>query len=241
MQKDVEFYVPYLPDDHKTLNKIKEIAENYGIKRIQAESAIKSYLQIPSFTCIINPYDVNPTKGHKAAIKKGQKFLDYEIVNADKVNNFMDAYFEIAGKQTRPNQTFKILRHWIEYDYGTLIKAAEQGNTAGYAFILHYEGQAYYFMSCIYPEYQSLNVGHYIQHATFEVLRKKGICHYELGEQFYNSLTYQPTVKERNISLFKRGFGGEIVYKPRSEYFFDPDYMKQTYEQKIIKYLEAIR
>jgi hypothetical protein len=50
-------------------------------------------------------------------------------------------------------------------------------------------------------------------------------------------LTCQPSDKERNISLFKRNFGGQIVQNPASEYFFDAEYMRQIYAERVNNYI----
>jgi len=237
IQEYDEFYSPGFDDDKKILSAVKKLAQQHNIKRIQVNSQIKSYLNISGYTCILNLDNIKQSKGHKSAIKAAQKYLDYEIVT--ETSQFMQDYFKIAGKVTRPAKTFEILQKWIKIGYGTLLKATYQGNTAGYIYILHYNEWAYYFMSGTFKEYKQCNVGHYLQSAAFDILRQKGIKYYELGEQVYNSLYYCPTEKERNISLFKRGFGGEIVIKPRSEYFFDKDYFKQIMTDRIDKYVES--
>jgi hypothetical protein len=237
VQNGQEFYSPGFDDNKNILAEVKALAAEHNIKRIQVDSQIKSYLNISGHTCIINSFETNLSKGHKSAIKKAQKYLDFEILS--QTDQFMLDYFAIAGKKTRPKRTFEILQDWIQKGYGTLLKAIFEGQTAGYIYILHYRGCAYYFMSGTFPEYKQYNVGHYLQSVAFDVLRQKGIKTYELGEQVYNSLTCQPTEKEQNISLFKRNFGGDIVVKPISEYFFDAEYMRQIYSKRIDKYIES--
>jgi hypothetical protein len=237
VQEGQEFYSPGFDDDKKILQHIKELAQQYNIKRIQVNSQIKSYLNISGYTCILDLDNIKPSKGHRAAIKIGQKYLDYEISNVNM--RFQKDYFKIAGKATRPDETFRILSKWQELGYGTLLKATYQGNTAGYVYLLHYGEWAYYFMGATFEEYKQYNVAHYLQSIAFDILRQKGIKTYELGSQDYNSLFIQPTAKERNISLFKRGFGGDIVINPISEYFFDKDYFKKTMLNRINNYIGA--
>jgi len=197
-----EFYSPGFEDNKLTLLAIESAAERYGIKRIQVDSLIKSYLQIPSLTCVVDPFVVKTTKGHKSAIARGMKFLDFISVNTlSGISAFKDAYFEIAGKQTRPLKTFEILYNWIWDGYGTLLEATIAGETAGFAYIIHNEGYAYYFMSCAFDKYRDYCVTHYLQAVAFDILKDKNIHHYELGEQVYNSLFHQPSEKEMNISI----------------------------------------
>jgi len=92
-------------------------------------------------------------------------------------------------------------------------------------------------MSGVFEQYKQYDVSHYLQSVAFDILRDKGVTRYELGDQVYNGLFYQPSEKERNISLFKRGFGGQIVVKPRSEFFFSADYLRETMQKRIEKYI----
>lgn len=237
IQDGCELYSPGFDDDKAILEYVKELALQHGIKRIQVDSQIKSYLNISGYTCIIDPANISPSKGHKSAIKKGQKFLTYEIVT--ETGQFMRDYFEIAGRQTRPERTFELLGDWIKLGYGTLLRAKFEDKTAGYVYLLHYGDYAYYFMSGVYEQYKYLDVSHYLQSVAFDILRDKGVTRYELGDQAYNGLFYQPSEKERNISKFKRNFGGEIVIKPKSEYFFDAEYFRDTMQKRINGYINA--
>jgi len=237
VQEGQEFYSPGFDDDKKILQRVKDLAQQYNIKRIQVNSQIKSYLNISEYTCILGLDNIKLSKGHQSCIKKAKKYLTYEIMYGTKI--FMYDYFKIAGKTTRPEKTFEILENWIDSGYGTLLKATYQGNTAGYIYILHYGDWAYYFMSATFDEYKQYNVSHYLQSVTFDILRQRGVKTYELGSQDYNSLIIQPTEKERNISLFKRGFGGQIIVNPISECFFDEQYFKETMLNRINSYIGA--
>jgi hypothetical protein len=236
LQNGKEFYSHGFAESLTKIYAIEAVAERYGVKRIQVDSMIKRYLQIPSLTCIVDPFNIRMSKGHKSAVTKANKYLNYSVVKT--TEQFMKDYFEIAGKQTRPERTFELLEEWLSKGYGTLLRAEYYGKTAGYVYIIHHRKYAYYFMSCVFEQFKQFNVSHFLQSKAFEILREKGIHIYEMGNQPYNGLLNCPTQKEINISKFKRGFGGDIVYKPRSEHFFDAEYMKQTYENRIIKYLE---
>ncbi len=237
IQEGQELYSTGFPDDKDILNKIRRVALENSVRRIYTKDKIKTYLDVVNYTCILDLDNIRPTKGHKSAIKKGHKNLEFELNPA--MYAFMKDYFRIAGKVTRPEKTFVILDEWIEQGFGTLLKALHQDNTAGYVYILHYLDEAYYFMSCIEPEYREFNVTHYLQDTAFELLRAKGVKTYELGEQVRNSLISQPTQKELNISHFKRNFGGSIVAQNESEYFFDKEYMEKTFIERIKAYCGA--
>lgn len=237
IEKKRELYSPGFDDDKEILEKINEIATKRYIKRIQVDSEIKSYLNISTYNIILDLNNIKPTKGHRSAVKKAEQYLTYKISND--IGSFKKDYFKIAGKQTRPNKTFEILGEWIEKGNGLLLKARFGSATAGYVYILHHRYSAYYFMSATFEEYKKYNVNHFLLWKAFQILKIRGIDQIDLGEQVYNSLYYQPTEKEVNISRFKKGFGGKVVLKPKSEYFFNKDCFKKTMEERISNYIRS--
>jgi len=236
IQEGDQLVSPGFADRKEILQEVKRIALENGVKRIQIDCSIKGYLPIPGHTCIIDLSNISPTKGCRSAIKKAEKNLscidDYDI------NEYRNDYYRIAGKKTRPEITFDIMSNWVKQGYGTLLTATCGGAIAGHVFVVHWKDRAYYFASCAEPEFKEYNVGHYLQSKIFELLKKKGIKYYELGEIVYNTLFHQPTEKEYNISRFKKSFGGEVITNPRSEYFFDKLYFKEIMHDRINRYID---
>ena len=219
------------------LEEIHRIAATNNIKRIHIQGPVRGYIPLAKWTCILNLDNVKPTKGHRSAIKLGEKHLKYEIVS--KTGQFMQDYFKVAGKITRPQKTFETLEGWIDLGYGVLLKAIHEGETAGYIYILHYGDYSYYFMGCTIIDYKCYNVNHFLIWNAIDILKNKGIKYLEMGEIVTNSLCYIPSEKETNISRFKKGFGGEIVINPISEYFFCKKTFEETMKKRIDKYIES--
>jgi lipid II:glycine glycyltransferase (peptidoglycan interpeptide bridge formation enzyme) len=241
LQSGEEFYSPGFEDDKHLLEEIRQKAQKLNIKRIQVDSQIKSYLAINGYTCILDLNDIHPSKGHKAAIKKAEKHLTRNMYFSVKScrHDFKADYFRIAGKATRPDESFELLDKWLNRGWATLFVAKYDGKIAGYIYILHYDSWSYYFMGCTEPEYKGLNVSHFLIWEAIKALQSNGIRYLEMGDQPQNSLYECPTEKEKNIAVFKRGFGGQIVVKPRSEYFFDAGYLRETYDKRISEYIRS--
>lgn len=223
-------------DVSKTIETIQTIAVKNNVKRILINNTVPGYIPIMNYAWFLNPGDIEPTKGHKSAIKKGNRFLTVEELTD--TYKFANDYYEIAGRQTRPLRTFEILQQWIKLGFGILLAAKFDGKIAGYIYVITYKHKAYYMMSCVFPEFRYYNVTHFLQSKIFKLLEDKGIYIYDMGEQAQVSFIHQPIEKEKNISLFKRGFGGYISEVPCSEYFFDTDYMKKIYEQRMDSYIK---
>jgi len=236
IQEGDKLISPGFDEEREIMREIKRIALENGIKHIQVDCDIKKYLNVPSYTCILDLNNIKPTKGHRSAIKKAEQLLTYRT--SEDIEKFRKFYTNVAKKETRPRETFELLGQWIRRGFGTLLEALLDGKTVGYIYLLHWNKYAYYFMSCTPRTYREYNVTHFLQNKAFEILREKGITHYEMGDQVFNSLHYQPTEKERSISKFKRSFGGTIVAKPASEYFLDQNYMIDVFANRIHKYWE---
>ena len=240
IQEGETLYSPGFPDDREIIKEVKRVAKANKIRHIKVDSDIKSFLSTSGYTCIVDLKRISPTKGHKSAINKAKKYLACRISSGDEaeIEAFRRYYLDVARKETRPRYTFELLGEWIKQGFGLLLEARFEGVTAGYVYVLYWGNRAYYFMSASPEKYRPYNTTHFLQSKAFEILRERGVIHYELGEQFYDSLHYQPTQKECSISKFKRGFGGTIVVKPSCEYFLDQQYMIDVYADRIYKYWE---
>ena len=238
IQEGDKLISPGFIEEREILKEINRIAVENNIKHIQVNADIKKYLGLTNYTCVLDLDDIRPSKGHKSGIKKAEQFLKFEqlgLIYSD-IEKFRKFYINVAKKETRPKKAFELLRKWIEQGYGTLLRAYLGEKIVGYVYILHWGKYAYYFMSCVPFPYKQYNVTHFLMNKAFEILREKGITQLEMGEQVLNSLHFQPIEKERSISKFKRGFGGNIIIKPASEYFTSQEYMIDVYANRIHEY-----
>ena len=238
IQENDELFSSGFDDRKEVLQEVKRIAVESRVKRIRVDSDIREYLSIDGYTCILSLDQINPSKGHRSCIKKAEKYLTYTL--CEDTVRFREDYCRIAGKITRPAITFDLMGKWAAQGFGSLLEAKFDGKTAGYTYLLHWKDRAYYFMSCVETDFREFNVSHFLQSKAFDILRLKGVRYYELGEQVYNSLHCQPTDKEKNISRFKKSFGGQIVLAPASEFYFDRDYFEQVYTKRIKDYKERM-
>jgi len=224
--------------EKQVLAEIKRIALANGIKYIHIRGKVPGYLAADTHTCVIDAdTEWNPSKGHAANIKHANFHLTH-LVSYD-MEKFKTDYYQIAGKITRPSETFDILARWLGSGMGILLEAKYQDKTAGYVYFVTWENWSYYFMSASFEEYKQFCVGHFLISEAVNILRERGIKYLEMGNQPQNSLQHCPSEKDKNIALFKRGFGGSIVYAPASEYFFQKSYFKETMNKRIEDYVKA--
>lgn len=150
----------------------------------------------------------------------------------------MRYYFKIAGKQTRPQNTFNNICKWVKEEKGVLFKAIYNNNVCGYSFYSYYKDTAYYYMACKDNNLNNLKISHYLQWEAIKYLKNQGIKFLELGTQDFEDTLYNfPSEKDINISKFKRGFGGFIMPVYKAEKFYSSKFLKKCYEERIEKYI----
>jgi hypothetical protein len=213
--------------------------------------ARKVFLDTSIYSCIVSLNREEKVllsemrKGHKAAVKKSMKQIttvcyDSDNVTIDKLNKFRDFYFSVAGKVTRPPETFDMLFEFIKNGRGLLFEAILDHTIVGYTLVILYKQYAYYAMACVVQEFKDYDVSHFLEWQAFCRLKQENIIYYELGEQhFGSSLSCIVTDKMKSISAFKRGFGGSLYLQCSGEYFFTKDYFDKTYAERLQEYTQA--
>lgn len=211
------------------------------------------YTDISNYTSILDLSSdaecilANMSKGHKSEIKKGIKYdltLNiYKKNNLDrqKFMEFQTCYFQAAGKATRPQKAFDFLEQMVYSGNAFIIESVENEKVTGYAFFIHYKGYAYYAMSCrVKSNISKVNPGHSLIWSAIRFLKSIGINDLELGEQYFSPTLYYPVdQKAISISLFKRGFGGELIRQPIGEKIFKIESVRGIYEQRIDQYIKS--
>jgi hypothetical protein len=206
------------------------------------------FLDTSMYSCILS-LDIdekallsNMRKGHSSAVKKSLKFLNIECydennVTKDKVIQFRDTYFKVAGKVTRPESTFNMIYDFIKRSMGLLFEARLNDEVVGYSLVFYYKNYGYYAMACVIPDYKDYNVSHFLQWHTFLRLKNQEVSYYELGEQYFaDDIFSQTSDKMKSISSFKRGFGGEFVLQFSGESFYEKDYFIALLSKRIENY-----
>ena len=107
------------------------------------------------------------------------------------------------GGAVRPDQTFEIQEQWLKDGYGLLIGAHNYKTVgfAAFAYWITYQNCAYYASG---PSVQP-NVQHAVLWHSLVLLKARGFRLAELGQ------IDGATEKEKNIGIFKQGFGGKAM------------------------------
>lgn len=186
------------------------------------------------------------TKGHKYDIHRGEEL--YNVIVYDK-NNITKEIFEqyrllhhkASGRITRPLITFEMMHSWILQGNAILCGCAYRQKYVSFALIIIYKDSAFYGSASDDPDIDiPAPVGHLIQWKVIRWLKEKGFRIYEIGLQQFGSQLYDsPSDKDKNISLFKRGFGGFTAPVFSGEKFYSKEIFSYIMQKRIQKFSEC--
>lgn len=185
-------------------------------------------------------------KGHKYDIHRGEKNFNiaiYDKNNADKsvFDQYRLLHHKASGRMTRPVETFEMMYNWITSGSGMLCGLSRDGRYAGFSYISLYKDSAYYSSASDDPEFQTdVPISHVIQWSVIKWLKENGFKHYEIGAQQFGPQIYDiPSAKDISISFFKRGFGGRTLPYFRGEKFYDCNYQRLVYGQRMNAFISS--
>lgn len=186
------------------------------------------------------------TKGHRYDIKRGEKILKTMAYGQNSItrqdfDRYVALHEKASGRRTRPQSTFDMQYQWILEGKAALFGARLENDFVGFIYIDTYKDGAYFGSSCNDPEHSSLPITHVLQWRIIRWLKEQGYRHYELGPQQYGPQFQDfPSQKELDISLFKRGFGGQPVPLYCGEKFYSAEFYRLIAADRLEMYATAL-
>ena len=187
----------------------------------------------------------NMRKGHKSDISSARNsgwtasVLDRTNVTDRSFEVYRLIHLHAAGRQTRPERTWQLMRQWLADGFAVLgLVRKAGGEPVAAALSITDKDGAYYGSSCVEPEMeQERGIMHLLLWETMRSLKATGARWFETGWQLTPTISQEvPSRKEVNISLFKRGFGGIHVPYFRGERFYRDDYLREAYTGRALAY-----
>lgn len=160
-------------------------------------------------------------KSYRGEIKWGLKNLELSIINASNVSDvyieeFRILHCDVAGRETRPKETWDIQRDMIASGEAFAVLGRLDKRLVTAALFLHSSKSCYYGVSASDRSMFDKPLSHVVIWTGIHQAKAVGCKRIELGGQFYpNQLQggVEPSQKEINIGRFKRGFGGETFVR----------------------------
>ena len=166
------------------------------------------------------------SKYHRKNIKKiktkSLKFLCINHKNKKNdiikhFNNLKKYHFISAGKKTRPNKTWEIMKTQIYNNEADLFLLSHKGKPISYLYCGRYKNFTWGWSQVNLREYEKeFMPRHLLEWKTLLYYKKNKIDFYEIGERYFPQKNFKPTLKEISISEFKEKYGAN--YYPKSEF-----------------------
>jgi len=180
----------------------------------------------------------NIRKSYRPLISREAKRCLVSIIGRDNYDfqqceEYRRLHILAAGKETRPPETFYEMYRFIEEGKAFLILVRGQaGEALGAYYFLYHHNYAFYGSAATDPSLSSQSgVGHLGLWSGISFAKKQGCRFLDLGQ-----LLIRPggvTEKEKNIFLFKTGFGGrKVVVFRAAKNFTLPDKNENTKKDK---------
>jgi hypothetical protein len=177
-------------------------------------------------------------KGHRYDTGRSVELYQTQVLFGPQTDRLLfDVYVRlhelVAGRKTRPQQTFDMMYSWLLNGKAVLTLAQREKTDVGACLVMLDKDGGYYASSCVHPDFIDEPVGHAMQWATMHWMKANGYRWYELGHIRYGVLPHNPaSEKEVRISHYERGFGGiPMMFVVVEKYYSREFYLKTAKER----------
>lgn len=193
------------------------LSDNFLNKKIPPDIFFDfGYIDIPVSSQIIDLSKTqdelwkNLRRNHRRNILKSSRlkidFFTSQNITDGVFQNYQEMHCKAAGRKTRPDITFQLMRDWLQKDLAFLAVAEQDGKKIGFEYYSIYKNNAYAFSAANDPNCEKMPIRHFLEWESILWMKKQRFSFYEIGYQPY----WSPSQKQLNITHFKEGFGGLI-------------------------------
>ncbi|MDC0990021.1 hypothetical protein OAR29_05690, partial [Rhodospirillales bacterium] len=152
-------------------------------------------------------------KSYRSLINWGDRNIDYLIVDEQNVRKdifakFQNFHLKIAGRSTRPNESWQQMRHLVAEKRAVLILGSMNDRLVAATYMFHNTDYSLYGTGVYDRELFDKPISHGCVFHSLMALKDRGIKWCDLGNVYF-----PPNVdeKEKNIALFKKGFTKSVM------------------------------
>lgn len=177
-------------------------------------------------------------KGHRSDIKRAARDVsvsiwDRETITPERFAAYQALHAKAAGRVTRTQRSFDIMREWIETGQAILAEASIDGRAVACAIQIVFGAGAYYASGCKDPDFDHIPAAHAVQWECVRWLKAHGIRHYDIGVQHFSAQwIHVPTEADLGIAAFKRGFGGRTAPIMTAEKFYSAEMLDREIQRR---------
>jgi hypothetical protein len=152
-------------------------------------------------------------KSYRSLINWGDRNIDYLIVDEQNVRKdifakFQNFHLKIAGRSTRPNESWQQMRHLVAEKRAVLILGSMNDRLVAATYMFHNTDYSLYGTGVYDRELFDKPISHSCVFHSLMALKDRGIKWCDLGNVY---LPPNVDKKEKNIALFKKGFTKSVM------------------------------
>jgi FemAB family protein len=158
-------------------------------------------------------------KSYRPLVTAGQKswsvhLMDGEAPNPETWEVFRQLHIRVAGRETRPIDTWEHQWRMIANGEALLIWLGDvEDRMIGGGFFQFTDCEALYSVAAYDRDLFDKPLGHVVQARAIEEFKKRGLRWYKLGSLKFPGDDDKPNAKELSIGMFKQGFASHLFPK----------------------------
>jgi FemAB family protein len=159
-------------------------------------------------------------KSYRPLVTSGQRLWAVHVMDAVDPNRetweaFVALHRKVAGRETRPIETWEHQRRMLTAGEALLVSLADaQGEMVGAGYFQITDREALYSVAAYDRSLFDKPLGHVVQARAIEEFKRRGLAWYKLGEMKFAGDPDRPNDKELSISAFKQGFASRLFATP---------------------------
>lgn len=207
------------------------------------------YLNASLLSYLVDCQHISMRRNHKRSIQKILADKAFSVFMMDKNNadrkvheQYCLLHHKCAGKITRSQETFDLQYKMLQEGNAVLAGLKFQDQCIAFTYFTFYQSNAISFSAADDPDYDHLPLYHTINIEAMRYLQKIGVKWIDMGQPLTTSkqLFYYPDGKQKNIALFKTGFGGDFRMNFRGVKYFSKALFEQDMKLFTEKYAESV-
>jgi hypothetical protein len=157
----------------------------------------------------------NLRKSYRSLINTGRRELTIELVDCatpdrDRFEIYRDLHREVAGRVTRPSESWDVMFDLVTAGRGQLVLAHLGDRPVAATYLMRFGRLAIYASGAYVRDLGKFPVSHWPLYASILAARRSGVERLVLGPVFDGPESVS-SPKERSIAAFKRGFATAVV------------------------------
>lgn len=150
-------------------------------------------------------------------------------------NDYQSAHFKSAGRLTRPQASWDIMKELLKKEKATLFIATIDGHEISYLYCGEFGDFSFGWSQVNLNEHEKIySPRHLLEWEAMMTYKRRGFRYYEVGIQYgLPQIQYFPTYKDITISQFKERYGGKLYCYLYFEKFLDKELFTAVYKERI--------